>query len=103
MKKCITLGNWNKNYLYIIAIVISVNIYILISGGGYHIYMIGLFIDEDHIGHVYIHKLIYYLLILICSFLYSLYDKKRNNKNNNKIESDNDLNKNSTKIALKYY
>ena len=96
MKKCITLGNWNKNYLYIIAIVISVNIYILISGGGYHTYMIGLFIDGDHIGHVYIHKLIYYLLILICSFLYSLYDKKRNSKNNNKIESDYYLNKNST-------
>ena len=87
MKKCITLGNWNKNYLYIIAIVISVNIYCLFTGYGYQTYIIGFFIVKDHIGHNYIHKLYYYLLILICFLLYFLYEKKRNSKINNEIKN----------------
>ena len=64
----ITLGNWNKRYIYFLAAVICQNIHCIISGYGYHTYQIGIFIDEAHIGHLYIHKIIYYLLMLICSF-----------------------------------
>ena len=76
-KPYITLGNWNKHYIYIILTVISMNIYCIISGFGYHTYQIGIFIDEEHIGHLYIHKIIYYLLMLIGSFFYWLYEIKR--------------------------
>ena len=89
MKKCITFGNWNKYYLNILAIVISLNIYYILSGIGYHSYSIGLLIVEDHSGHTYIHNLFYYLLILIGSFLYSLYDKKINSNNIHKLENNN--------------
>ena len=91
MKKCITFGNWNKYYLNILAIVISLNIYYILSGIGYHSYSIGLLIVEDHSGHNYIHNLFYYLLILIGSFLYSLYDKKINSNNTHKLENNNNL------------
>ena len=84
VKRCITLGKWNKHYIYFIATVICMNIYCIISGYGYHTYQIGIFIDEEHIGHLYIHKLIYYLLMLICSFFYWLYERKRDYNNNYK-------------------
>ena len=77
VKSYITLGNWNKHYIYIILTVICMNIYCIISGFGYHTYQIGIFIDEEHIGHLYIHKTIYYLLMLLCSFFYWLYEVKR--------------------------
>ena len=89
MTKYITFGNWNKNYLYIIGIVVSVNIYSLIAGFGYHTYLIAFFIVPDHTGHTYIHKLFYYLLILIFSFIYFLYDMRRNKNDSRKRKSSN--------------
>ena len=89
MKKCISLGNWNKYYLYIISIVIFLNITNFITGIGYHTYSLGLFDDNDHAVHTYIHKLFYYLFILIFTFLYFLFDKKRNSKIIAKLKNDN--------------
>ena len=77
MKKCISLGEWNKNYLYIIAEVISINVYCLCVGNGFYTYQIGIFHDIGYFGHFYIHKLFFYLLILICSSLFLLYETKR--------------------------
>ena len=88
----ITLGNWNKHYLYFIATVICMNIWCITSGFGYHTYQIGIFIDDEHIGHLYIHKLFYYVLILICSFFYWLYERKRDSNNNELIQENNDEN-----------
>ena len=101
MKKCISVGNLSKNYLFIIAIVITFNIHALITGLTYHTYYIKFLVVENHIGHTYIHKLLYYLLILISSFIFYLYKKKRKSKNSLKIENNNqnyndidDINKN---------
>ena len=76
----ITLGNWSKRYFYFLAAVICQNIHSIISGYGYQSYQIGIFIDQEHIGHLYIHKIIYYLLMLICSFFFWLYEIKRDKK-----------------------
>ena len=100
MKKYLTFGIWNKYYLYIIAMVISMNIHGLIAGNGYHSYFIGFFIVEDHVGHSYIHKLFYYSLILIFSLLYLLYEKKINNHNIPKLENNNT---NDTNADIMYY
>ena len=98
-KKYITLGNWNKNYIYIIATVICMNIFCLISGFGYHTYQIGIFIDYEHVGHIYIHKLFYYFIILICSFFYYLYERKRDNTNENILLQENNNNNRSANIS----
>ena len=76
MKKCITLGSWNKYYLFIIAEAISINISGLVVGNGYHTYKIGLFTNDEYFGHLFIHKFFYFLLILIVTFLFLLYEKK---------------------------
>ena len=89
MKKCISLGEWNKNYLYIIAEVISINVYCLCVGNGFYTYQIGIFHDIGYFGHFYIHKLFYYLLILICSSLFLLYETKRDKNNKSHEESEN--------------
>ena len=65
------------------------NIYNLIAGFGYHTYQIGIFIDNEHVGHTYIHKLFYYVIVLICSFFYYLYERKRDNTNENLLLQDN--------------
>ena len=91
----ITLGNWNKRYIYFLAAVICQNIHCIISGYGYHTYQIGIFIDDEHIGHLYIHKIIYYLLMLICSFFFWLYEIKRDKKNNNEIIQENQTDQSS--------
>ena len=89
MKKCITVGNLNKYYLYIIAIVVTWNIHALLFGLSYRTYSLGFLSVADHGGHTYIHKLLYYLIILISSCLYYLYIKKNEDKNSIKIENNN--------------
>ena len=89
MKKFITVGNLNKYYLYIIAIVVTWNIHALLFGLSYRTYSLGFLSVADHAGHAYIHKLLYYLIILITSCLYYLYIKKNEDKNSLKIENNN--------------
>ena len=85
--KYITLGSWNKNYLYIIASSLSWLIYEAFNGLGYYYNTINLG-DPKYNGHIYIHKLFYYLLILICSLLFLLYETKVNKtKNEENIKS----------------
>ena len=76
MKKCITFGNWNKSYLYIIASFVSLVLFNVFEGFGYYFYQVQLS-DDAFNEYIYIHKLFYYLLILICSSLYRLYEKKK--------------------------
>ena len=88
MKTCITFGNWNNNYFYILASVLCRVLYDIINGYGYPYYSIQLS-DKKFEGHIYIHQLFYYLLILICSFFFLLYEIKRDNKS---IEDANERN-----------
>ena len=82
----ITLGSWNKNYLYIIVSSLCWLVYEAFNGLGYYFNTINLG-DPRFNGHIYIHKLFYYLLILICSLLFSLYEKKVNKtKNDDELE-----------------
>lgn len=76
MTKYITFGNWNKNYLYIIASCISAVAFDVINGYGYYFYSLQLS-DSRFNGHIYIHKLFYYLLILICATLFHFYENWR--------------------------
>ena len=93
MKKYITFGNWNKDYLYIIAACISYILFDVTNGCGYYYYTLQLS-DSKFSGHIYIHKLFNYSLILICSFLFYLYEKVRDkNKNKKKEESKDDYSK----------
>ena len=100
MKKCITFGNWNNNYLFILASVLSSIIGRIIKGYSYHTYNLKIFDNNQFSGHMYIHRFIYYLLILICSSLFYLYEKKRDNNNKNtefKLDSqNNDINTSNT-------
>ena len=85
MKKYITFGNWNKSYLYIIASFASLVLFNVFEGFGYYFYGVQLLSDPIFNGHIYIHKLYYYLFIFICSSIYRLYKKIRNK---NKIIKD---------------
>ena len=61
----------------------------MIAGFGYRTYQVGIFIDDKHISHSYIHKLFYYSIIFICSIFYCLYEYKRDNNNNkNKLNDE---------------
>ena len=42
MKKCITFGNWNKSYLYIIASFVSLVLFKIFEGFGYYFYQVQL-------------------------------------------------------------
>ena len=88
----ITLGNWNKNYIYIIAQVILSIIFDVFNGLGYYFYSINLG-DPQFGSHTYIHGLFYYLLILIFSLLFLLYENKINNKYITKADDSIILNK----------
>ena len=70
MKRYITFGNWNKNYLFIIAAIISIDISKIITGLNYLNYKLEIFDVNEFSGHIYIHELFYYLIILICSTLF---------------------------------
>ena len=87
MKKCITFGSWNKYYLFIIAEAISINIYCLVVGNGYHTYSIGLFTNDEYFGHLFIHKFFYFLLVLILALLFLLYENKRDSNKNKSNET----------------
>ena len=94
MTKYITFGNWNKNYIYIIASIISNLIYDALGGLGYLFYSIN--IGYDKFGaHTYIHRLFNYLLILIFSSLFLLYETKINK---NAVKTDEITNMNAIKL-----
>ena len=94
MKKFITFGNWNKSYFYIINSCISAVAFDILNGFGYNSFYALQLSDSKFNVHIYIHKLSYYLLILICSFLFYLYEKVRDkNKNKKKEESKDDYSK----------
>ena len=101
MKKFITFGNWNKSYFYIINSCISAVAFDILNGFGYNSFYALQLSDSKFNVHIYIHKLSYYLLKLICSFLFYLYENKRD-----KIKNDNENNKknvtpiNNTTIEL---
>ena len=88
MAKYITFGNWNKSYFYIIASFTSMVAFNAVEGFGYYFYSLQLS-DDKFNGHIYIHKLCYYLLILICSLLYSVYKNMRDKKNLDKRNAKN--------------
>ena len=90
MKRYITFGNWNKNYLFIIAAIISIDISKIITGLNYLNYKLEIFDVNELSGHIYIHELFYYLLILICSSLFLIYEQKRDNTNIKNDEPQND-------------
>ena len=79
MKKYITFGNWNKSYLYIIVSVASMIVFSVIGGVDYYLYRIPS-IGKTFGEHIYIHNIDYYLLLLICSSLFRIYEKKRDKK-----------------------
>ena len=81
MAKYITFGNWNKNYLFLLAEAVFFFIYSFISGFNYYTYEIGLFPDNNTGGHIYIHKFFYYLILLVSSAIFLLYKKKIDKKN----------------------
>ena len=82
-KSCITFGNWNKRYLYIIGSFISVIIYKIITGYSYYEYKFLYTLGEDAkdiSGHLYIHQCFYYFIIFIFSFLFHLYEERKEQK-----------------------
>ena len=103
MKKYITFGNWNKNYLFIIAAIISIDASKTITGLNYHNYKLALFDNNEFVGHMYIHELFYYLLILICSSLFFLYEQKRDKTKIKFDETKNDVERFSTLIYNDIY
>lgn len=78
MGNYITFGNWNKNYLYILGTSISLIFYRIITGYSYYTYENRLFDDDEYSTHFYINEFEYYVITLICSSLFLLYEKKRN-------------------------
>ena len=95
--KCITLGSWNKNYLYIIVSSLSWLLYEAFNGLGYYYNTINLG-DSKFNGHIYIHKLFYYLLILICSLFLLLYETKVN-----KTKKEENIKWSKIKLYINYY
>lgn len=88
MKRCISLGNWNKNYLFIIGSAIALVIYNIITGHTYYEYKFHPTYrnDEENIsGHIYIHQCFYYFIIFVFAFLFYIYEEIRD-KNRNKIK-----------------
>ena len=72
----ITFGNWNKNYIYIILSCFCAIAFDVTNGCGYYFYTLQLS-ESEFSGHIYIHKLFYYFLLFICSFLFYLYERQR--------------------------
>jgi len=91
MGKYIGFGNWNRNYLFILADVLVVIINDSIKGLGYYTYKLELIKNNDYGGHTFIHKLFYYLLVLIFSLLYYIYQLNKD-KNNKPINNSNNHN-----------
>ena len=90
MKRCITFGNWNKNYLYIIGSSISIVIYKIISGYNYYEYKFTFTLGEDEeiiTSHFYVHQGFYYFIIFVFSCLFHIYELKRD-KINSKQKND---------------
>ena len=88
MKRYITLGNWNKNYLFIIGSAISIIIYYIISGDTYYEYKFNPTYENDEKNirdQFYIHQCFYYFIIFIFAFIFHIYEEKRD-KNINKIK-----------------
>lgn len=84
MRKYITLGNWNKNYLFIIGTTIFLTTYNVINGYSYYSYNFSLIGDIKEINqiseHVFIHQFIFYFIIFISSFFFDIYEKKKYKK-----------------------
>ena len=84
MKTCITFGNWNKNYLYIIGSSISIVVYKIITGYNYYDYKFTFTLgnDEQNItSHFYVHQGFYYFIIFVFSCLFYIYELKRDKIN----------------------
>jgi hypothetical protein len=76
MKNYITIGNWYRSYLLILVSSAFRVVFDIINGYGYPYYSIQIS-ESKFNGHIYIHKLFYFLLILIGSSIFYLYEKKR--------------------------
>ena len=84
MKRCISFGNWNKNYLYIIGSSISIVVYKIITGYNYYDYKFAFTLgnDEQNItSHFYVHQGFYYFIIFIFSCLFHIYEVRRDDIN----------------------
>ena len=91
MQKWITFGIWNNNYLFILASIFSSIIGRLIKGYDYHTYSLKFFEEYELPQHMYIHRFLYYFLILICSSLFLLYERKRDKEDNDDTQINQDF------------
>ena len=91
MQKWITFGIWNNNYLFILASIFSSIIGRLIKGYDYHTYSLKFFEEYELPQHMYIHRFLYYFLILICSSLFLLYERKRDKEDNDVTQINQDF------------
>ena len=83
MKKFLTFGNWNKNYLYIIFSSICLTLFKIIVGYNYYSYKMKWVTGGDYeeiISHVYIQQFLYYFLIFISAILYHKYEQNKEKK-----------------------
>ena len=81
MGNYIGFGNWNKNYLFILANVLSVILKDIITGFGYYTYKLELVKNNKYGGHTFIHRLFYYLMMFVCSLAFYKYKSHKDKKN----------------------